>query len=89
MFSILMAIANIGTGIGLAVTGLLVDSLDFPLTFALLAVFNLLVFPLIPVVFQKKSAGAVGVSDAGDLHLYLESESLFKRIRDYFTGHLT
>ncbi len=23
----------------------------------------------------------------GDLHLYLESESLFKRIRDYFTGH--
>ncbi len=65
MFSILMAIANIGTGIGLAVTGLLVDSLDFPLTFALLAVFNLLVFPLIPVVFQKKSAEAVGVSDAG------------------------
>ncbi|QRN83997.1 MFS transporter [Chloroflexota bacterium] len=60
MFSILMAIANIGTGIGLAVTGLLVDSLDFPLTFALLAVFNLLAFPLIPVVFQKKSAEKVG-----------------------------
>ena len=49
-----IAIANIGTGIGLAVTGLLVDSLGYPVTFILLAVFNLLAFPLIPVVFPKK-----------------------------------
>ncbi|MBG0787165.1 MAG: MFS transporter [Anaerolineaceae bacterium] len=65
MFSILMAIANIGTGVGLAVTGLLVDSLDYPLTFVLLAVFNLLVFPLIPVVFPKRSTEKVEVSNAG------------------------
>ena len=54
MFSILMAIANIGTGVGLAVTGALVDSLGYPITFILLAVFNLLAFPLIPIVFQRK-----------------------------------
>lgn len=65
MFSILMAIANIGTGIGLAVTGVLVDALDYPLTFILIAVFNLLAFPLIPVVFKKKSVEAGVLSDAG------------------------
>ena len=54
MFSILMAIANIGTGIGLAITGLLVDSLGYPLTFILLALFNVLALPLIPLVFQHK-----------------------------------
>ena len=32
MFSILMAIANIGTGIGLAVTGLMVDTVGYPLS---------------------------------------------------------
>ena len=65
MFSILMAIANIGTGIGLAVTGVLVDALDYPLTFVLLAAFNLLAFPLIPVVFKKKVAEPSASSDAG------------------------
>jgi PAT family beta-lactamase induction signal transducer AmpG len=64
MFSILMAIANIGTGIGLAVTGLLVDSLGYPVTFILLAVFNLLAFPLIPVVFKKGGSKKAELSDA-------------------------
>ena len=62
MFSILMAIANIGTGIGLAVTGLLVDGLGFPLTFILLAVFNLLALPLIPLVFQPKTSKVISTS---------------------------
>ena len=65
MFSILMAIANIGTGIGLAVTGALVDGIGYPITFILLAVFNLLALPLIPVVFQRKPKVEVGVVDAG------------------------
>jgi PAT family beta-lactamase induction signal transducer AmpG len=56
MFSILMAVANIGTGIGLAVTGSLVDGLGFPVTFIIIAVLNLLAVPLIPVVFSKKGA---------------------------------
>jgi len=58
----LMAIANIGTGIGLAVTGLLVDGLGFPLTFILLAVFNLLALPLIPLVFQPKTSKVISTS---------------------------
>jgi MFS transporter, PAT family, beta-lactamase induction signal transducer AmpG len=65
MFSILMAIANIGTGIGLAVTGVIVDSVGYPWTFVILAGFNLLALPLIPVVFKKKTSINVEVPDAG------------------------
>jgi len=60
MFSILMAIANIGTGIGLAVTGVMVDSIGYPWTFIILAGLNLLALPLIPAVFKRKSEVAVG-----------------------------
>ena len=55
MFSILMAVANIGTGIGLAVTGALVDSVGYPPTFLIIAGLNLLALPLIPLVFQRKA----------------------------------
>jgi len=54
MFSIFMAIANIGTGIGLAVTGVMADSIGYPWTFIILAGINLLALPLIPAVFKKK-----------------------------------
>lgn len=54
MFSILMAVANIGTGIGLAITGSMVEGLGFPLTFIIIAALNLLAVPLIPVVFSRK-----------------------------------
>lgn len=63
MFSILMAIANIGTGVGMAVTGLMVDSMGYPWTFLILALLNLLALPLIPLVFSKKSARKAGVSN--------------------------
>lgn len=56
MFSILMAIANIGTGIGLAVTGLMVDSVGYPWTFIIIAGLNLFALPLIPTVFQRKAS---------------------------------
>ncbi|MEA3328082.1 MAG: MFS transporter [Chloroflexota bacterium] len=65
MFSILMAIANIGTGIGLAVTGVMVDSLGYPWTFILLAAINLLAMPLIPAVFKRKSETGRDLPDAG------------------------
>ncbi len=65
MFSILMAIANIGTGIGLAVTGVIVDSVGYPWTFVILAAFNLLALPLIPVVFTKKTSHKNEVPNAG------------------------
>ena len=63
MFSILMAVANIGTGIGLALTGVMVDGLGYPLTFVILAGFNLLALPLIPLVFTRKSIVEAGVFD--------------------------
>ena len=65
MFSILMAVANIGTGIGLALTGVMVDSLGYPVTFLIVAGFNLLALPLIPVVFKGKTRVVLGVGDAG------------------------
>jgi len=55
MFSILMAVANIGTGIGLAVTGVMVDGWGYPVTFLILAGLNLLALPLIPPCFQEET----------------------------------
>lgn len=54
MFSILMAIANIGTGIGLPIAGLLADGLGFRWTFAVIGMLNLLALPLIPAIFGKQ-----------------------------------
>jgi PAT family beta-lactamase induction signal transducer AmpG len=63
MFSILMAIANIGTGIGMAVTGVMVDSLGYTWTFIILAGLNLMALPLIPVVFKRKPANGMDAAD--------------------------
>ena len=53
MFSILMAVANIGTGIGLALTGVLADTIGYNFTFLLLAVLNVLVLPFINIIFKS------------------------------------
>jgi PAT family beta-lactamase induction signal transducer AmpG len=53
MFAILMAIANIGTGVGLAVGGMLVDAIGYQWTFVMIAALNLLALPLIPSIFRK------------------------------------
>jgi len=53
MFSILMAVANIGTGIGLGLTGFLSDITGFTTTFLILASLNFLVLPLIGVIFKQ------------------------------------
>ena len=55
MFSILMAVANIGTGIGLALTGFLSDLAGFTITFFILAALNFLALPLIGVIFKKNT----------------------------------
>ncbi len=55
MFAILMAVANIGTGIGLALSGTLVDAIGYPLTFIILAGLNLLVLPLAQAAFRHSS----------------------------------
>ncbi len=54
MFSILMAVANIGTGIGLGLTGMMSEKLGFNATFLILAVLNLATLPLIRVIFPDK-----------------------------------
>lgn len=59
MFSILMAVTNVGQGVGLALGGVLADRIDYPPTFMVFAALNLLALPLLPVVFggaQKKLA---------------------------------
>ncbi|MHB8135842.1 MAG: MFS transporter [Anaerolineaceae bacterium] len=53
MFAILMAIANIGTGIGLPISGILSDNIGFRWTFVVIALLNLLVFPLLTGIFRK------------------------------------
>ncbi len=57
MFSILMAVANVGTGIGLAVGGSLVDVAGYRWTFGIIAGLNLLALPLLPVIFPRRGAG--------------------------------
>ncbi|GAP10308.1 arabinose efflux permease [Bellilinea caldifistulae] len=62
MFSILMAVANIGTGIGLALSGTLVDSIGFGLTFMVLAGLNLLAIPLVGLIFGRRQAVSAPLS---------------------------
>ena len=54
MFAILMAIANIGTGMGFAVSGQLVDAIGYQWTFIAIALLNLLALPLIPFLFRPQ-----------------------------------
>jgi PAT family beta-lactamase induction signal transducer AmpG len=53
MFAILMAVANIGTGVGLALGGGLVDAIGYRWTFVIIAALNLLALPLIPPIFRR------------------------------------
>jgi len=52
MFAILMAVANIGSGIGLAAGGFLSDVIGYRYTFILFACLNFLAFPLLRVIFN-------------------------------------
>ncbi|HET59697.1 MAG TPA: MFS transporter, partial [Chloroflexi bacterium] len=58
MFAILMAIANIGTGIALGLAGALVDAAGYRFTFLVLGVVNLLAIPLLG--FMRKPASIQG-----------------------------
>ncbi len=55
MFSILMAVTNIGQGIGLGLTGFFADSFGFKLTFIIMALLNFAVLPFLPLIFGKKA----------------------------------
>lgn len=60
MFSILMAVANIGTAVGLGLSGWLAETSGFTLTFAIIAGLNVLALPLLPVIFARKSETGAG-----------------------------
>ena len=60
MFSILMAVANIGTGIGLGLSGAMAEGFGYPITFIILALLNLLALPLLPAIFAKKKEEVAG-----------------------------
>jgi PAT family beta-lactamase induction signal transducer AmpG len=55
MYSILMAVTNIGQGIGLGVGGGLANSIGYPITFLVFGALMLLVIPFFPVLFTKKA----------------------------------
>ncbi len=56
MFALLMAVANLGTGVGMAVSGALSDAAGYRATFLVLAALNLLALPLLPAIFGRKQA---------------------------------
>jgi PAT family beta-lactamase induction signal transducer AmpG len=53
MFSLLMAVANIGTAIGLPLSGSLAEGIGFRWTFVIFALLNLLAFPMMSSIFPK------------------------------------
>jgi PAT family beta-lactamase induction signal transducer AmpG len=53
MFSLLMAVANIGTAIGLSLSGSLAEGIGFRLTFVIFAMLNLIAFPMLSSIFPK------------------------------------
>ncbi len=55
MFSILMAVTNIGQGVGLGLTGFFSDSFGFQTTFIIMALLNLVALPFLPMIFGKPS----------------------------------
>jgi len=57
MFSILMAVANIGTAVGLGVTGVLVDTAGYRWSFVIIAVFNVIAALFVPAIFGKRPVG--------------------------------
>jgi PAT family beta-lactamase induction signal transducer AmpG len=66
MFSILMAVANIGTGIGLALSGSLAGAFGYRPVFILFALLNLLVLPLLPRIFAADPAVIASTAAAAE-----------------------
>lgn len=54
MFSIMMAVTNIGQGVGMGMTGAFVDNFGFPVTFIIMAMINIIAIPFLPLVFGRR-----------------------------------
>lgn len=59
MFSILMAVTNIGQGVGLGITGFFSDSFGFQTTFIIMGLLNLAALPFLPLIFRRKQKGSL------------------------------
>ncbi len=58
MYAILMAFTNIGQGIGMYLSGALADAFGYQVTFLVLLGLNLLILPLLQVVFKPEPVTA-------------------------------
>ncbi len=56
MYAILMAVTNVGQGIGLGVGGILSKNLGFSAAFLLFGALMFLILPFFPLIFKRKSA---------------------------------
>ena len=54
MYAILMAFTNVGQGIGMYLSGMLADLTGFSHTFLILFGINLLILPLLSLIFSKR-----------------------------------
>jgi PAT family beta-lactamase induction signal transducer AmpG len=54
MYAILMAFTNVGQGIGMFLSGALADGIGFRWTFLVLLALNLLILPVVMVVFRRQ-----------------------------------
>jgi len=55
-----MAVTNVAQGVGMGLSGALADGVGFRWAFVILAAFNLLILPLLPVVFKAHPAQEEG-----------------------------
>ena len=53
MYAIMMAVTNVGQGIGLAISGAVAKAAGYPVAFIVFAALMFLVLPFIPVLFKK------------------------------------
>jgi PAT family beta-lactamase induction signal transducer AmpG len=53
MYAIMMAVTNVGQGVGMALSGFLANSIGFRWAFIILAAINVLAFPLFSLAFRK------------------------------------
>jgi PAT family beta-lactamase induction signal transducer AmpG len=60
MYAILMAFTNVGQGIGMYLSGALVDLTGFSMTYLILFGLNLLVLPFLPMVFKTQESDVGG-----------------------------
>lgn len=65
MFAFIMAVGNIGIGVGQPLAGVMVDSFGFPLMFAIFATIHLLALPVVFALFRlRKQASKKVLSEA-------------------------